>query len=150
MHPSYTSAVMAVATSNKANPPTSVRRQRKSNLTPVSQLIAITNPDLGLRTSPNAKAFSDNKVTFKHQSRPENPHRRLWNIAESIISLIFELYAVPRPKFGGLGCFGSASFFRPKLESLGLQGVGGFLRPKFGSLRKQGELASFIKLTLQE
>ena len=88
MHASYTSAVMAVATSNKADPPTSVRRQSKSNRTPITQLIAIANPHLGLRTSPNAKAFSDNKVTFKHQSCPENPHRRMWNIAESIIARI--------------------------------------------------------------
>ena len=88
MHASYTSAVMAVATSSKADPPTSVRRQSKSNRTPITQLIAIANPHLGLRTSPNAKAFSDNKVTFKHQSCPENPHRRMWNIAESIIARI--------------------------------------------------------------
>lgn len=44
---------------------------------PVAQLIAIANPNLGLQTSPNAKVFSDNKVTIKHQSCPENPHRRM-------------------------------------------------------------------------
>lgn len=68
------SAVMTVATSNKADPPTSIRRRSKSKRTPVAQLIAIANPNLGLQTSPNAKAFSDNKVTIKHQSCPENPH----------------------------------------------------------------------------
>ncbi|KAL9127038.1 MAG: hypothetical protein Q9217_004002 [Psora testacea] len=62
---------MAVATSNEADHPTSARRQSKR-----------------LRSSPTAKAFSDNKVTFKRQSCLEKPHRRLWNIAESIIARI--------------------------------------------------------------
>lgn len=56
--------------------------------TPVTQLIAIANPNLGLRQSRKAKASSDNNVTFKHQSCPENPHRRLWNVAESILTRI--------------------------------------------------------------
>ncbi len=48
----------------------------------------MANLNLGLQTLPNAKAFSDNKVTLKHQSCLENTCRRLWNIAESIITQI--------------------------------------------------------------
>lgn len=56
----------------------------KKFFTPVAQLVAIANPNLGLRTSRKAEASSDDKFTFKHQSCPENLYRRLWNIAESI------------------------------------------------------------------
>ena len=38
--------------------------------------------------SPKAKAFINNKVTFKHQSCPENPHQKLWSIAESILARV--------------------------------------------------------------